>query len=85
MRSWFWVTIAGVRDLHYLVSANNVTDARLKVAGLSLNVRVKLATWGSVKKYLNARIPRGHDSDSPVRGSIPIECGDRQSYIHHSI
>lgn len=85
MNSWYWVKIAGVVDLHFLVSASSKDRACFQVAPNSEIVTATVATWGSLEKYLNARIPHKYKRFDIARGSIPIEIGDRQSYIHHSI
>ena len=85
MNSWYWVKIAGKIDLCYLVSAESKLKACFKVAPNSENTTAEVATWGSLAKYLHARIPRSYDPDSPARGSIPIEPNDESIWIHHSI
>lgn len=85
MNRWYWVKIAGLIDLHYLVSANTSKRACFKVAPNSENTTAELATWGSLEKYLCCQIPHGQSSKSIARGSIPFDCYDRRSHIHHSI
>lgn len=85
MNRWYWVKIAASIDLYYLVSASNKDRACFQVAPNSEKVTATLATWGSLKKYLHARIPRGYNSDSPAHGSIPIKSDYGDQWIHHSI
>ena len=85
MNRWFWVKITGEIDLYYLVSASSKLEAAFKVAPNSENTETTGATWGSLRAFLHARIPRDYDPDLPARGSIPIWVGDQQSHIHHSI
>ena len=85
MNRWYWVKIAGLIDLHYLVSADTSERACFKVAPNSQVISAEVATWGSLAEYLHCDIPHGQSPKSFARGSIPIDYGDRRSHIHHSI
>lgn len=85
MNLWYWVKFDGLIESNYLVSADTPERACSKVAPNSGNTTATLATWGSLRAFLHARIPHNNRPDDIARGSIPIKIGEHNSYIHHSI